>query len=610
MSESPVNPIGCVIPRGGPAGSKVNLPLEHLIRPMLDGRARGIILLTAPAGGGKTTAIRHLRAVLPTDGSIACFDEPEAAVARHTGATGLAVLAAVAPEHGLTYLHVLSVSPWSVDDCLEYLLANHRQQCGLVLSRLTADDVESTLGGSPEILATVLQAMATDGSITSGRDALRRLVRSLMPKGKLMQDLIEGMPFNQSLTPDQRRWWRHQPVRRMCVVESIVDDLCARTMPDRLFHMKSAGDWIDDIAAGVRDRPEAVAFLQAFFRSERKSSAAPVVASLLLAIDFRWRPEDGMGINLAGARLAGARWAGLDLTRADLRGADLSGADLANAILVEVNADEADFSGALLWSARMYRVQFEGAKLLAADLSNAAASESNFSNADLRSAIARGAKFQGAKFEKTDFSQADCAEVDCSGARFWSNNFEQSDFARATFFQANFRNAEMSDAGWSDADFRHAKLINCNLEGLDLPGADFTEADLTGSLLTGTRMPGANFRGANLTSTGLADIDWEGADLRDADLTKASFHLGSTRSGLVGSVIAGEGSRTGFYTDDFNDQTYRPAEEIRKANLCGANLMDAKVTGTDFYLVDLRRAVYSKQQAAHFARTGAILRGG
>jgi hypothetical protein len=30
-----------------------------------------------------------------------------------------------------------------------------------------------------------------------------------------------------------------------------------------------------------------------------------------------------------------------------------------------------------------------------------------------------------------------------------------------------------------------------------------------------------------------------------------------------------EGSRTGFYTDD---QTYKPPEEIRKANLCGAVL--------------------------------------
>src|SRR3712207_7636310 len=47
---------------------------------------------------------------------------------------------------------------------------------------------------------------------------------------------------------------------------------------------------------------------------------------------------------------------------------------------------------------------------------------------------------------------------------------------------------------------------------------------------------------ADLRNTGLADVEWEGADLRDADLRGASFHMGSTRSGLVGSSIPCEGS--------------------------------------------------------------------
>ncbi len=83
--------------------------------------------------------------------------------------------------------------------------------------------------------------------------------------------------------------------------------------------------------------------------------------------------------------------------------------------------------------------------------------------------------------------------------------------------------------------------------------------------------------------------------------------MGSSRSGLVNSPIASEGSRTGFYTDDYNDQDYKPPEEIRKANLCGCDLRDAIVDSTDFYLVDLRRAKYSEEQARHFARCGAIL---
>src|SRR5262249_42273125 len=106
---------------------------------------------------------------------------------------------------------------------------------------------------------------------------------------------------------------------------------------------------------------------------------------------------------------------------------------------------------------------------------------------------------------------------------------------------------------------------------------------------------------------GLADIDWEGASLLGADLQGASFHLGSSRSGLVNSPIACEGSRTGFYTDDFLEQDFKAPEEIRKANLCGADLRGAKIDDVDFYLVDLRGAQFDPEQEDHLRRCGAIL---
>jgi uncharacterized protein YjbI with pentapeptide repeats len=141
-----------------------------------------------------------------------------------------------------------------------------------------------------------------------------------------------------------------------------------------------------------------------------------------------------------------------------------------------------------------------------------------------------------------------------------------------------------------------------------LRGLDFRGADFTGSYLTGSDFSGSDLSGANLQRAGLAEVNWENVDLRGADFTKASFHLGSSRSGLVGSVIASEGTRTGFYTDDYNEQDYKAPEEIRKANLCGCDLREAVVTGTDFYLVDLRGARFSPEQQAHFANCGAILR--
>src|SRR5207248_8111356 len=119
--------------------------------------------------------------------------------------------------------------------------------------------------------------------------------------------------------------------------------------------------------------------------------------------------------------------------------------------------------------------------------------------------------------------------------------------------------------------------------------------------------PGARFRRADLRKTGLAGVEWEGADLRRADLRGCSFHLGSTRSGLVGSTVPCEGSRTGFYTDDYADQDFKSPEEIRKANLCGADLRGANIEGVDFYLVDLRGAKFTESQREHLERCGAIL---
>ena len=110
-----------------------------------------------------------------------------------------------------------------------------------------------------------------------------------------------------------------------------------------------------------------------------------------------------------------------------------------------------------------------------------------------------------------------------------------------------------------------------------------------------------------MREAGLAEIGWEEANLRDADLRGATFHMGSTRSGLVGSITPCEGSRTGFYTDDLAEQDFKSPEEIRKANLCGADLRGAKIDGVDFYLVDLRGAKYSQDQAEHFKKCGAIL---
>ena len=169
------------------------------------------------------------------------------------------------------------------------------------------------------------------------------------------------------------------------------------------------------------------------------------------------------------------------------------------------------------------------------------------------------------------------------------------------------RIVEVPDSDFIGADLRGASLMHLDLTEVNLEATRFERARVVTCAMEGISFPNADFHGAILRDTGLADVNWEGADLRDADLRGASFHMGSTRSGLVGSAVPCEGSKTGFYTDDFNDRDFKRPEEIRKANLCGADLRGAILDSVDFYLVDLRGAKYTREQRAHFVNCGAIL---
>ena len=215
--------------------------------------------------------------------------------------------------------------------------------------------------------------------------------------------------------------------------------------------------------------------------------------------------------------------------------------------------------------------------------------------------------------------EATIEDTTLSGARLM-----QADFSRATLTRVTLDDADCSDAIFDEgrileidlrrcrldgARFVGADLMRCNLEELVLPAPEFTGAVLICTDFTASVMPSANFAEARFRGCGLADVQWENVDLRDADLGKSTFHMGSSRSGLLFSPIASEGTRTGFYTEDINDWTHRPPEEIRKANLCGADLRGAKVMETDFYLVDLRGARFSDDQATWFRKCGAILEG-
>ena len=302
---------------------------------------------------------------------------------------------------------------------------------------------------------------------------------------------------------------------------------------------------------------------------KRWPACQPMAASILYAAtDGDWKP--GRGIRkLSYAFLADATLPEAVFPDTNVLGCKLARANLTGANLERVKAHDATFSRAVLAHAQLTGMKASRADFTGADLSGATARNARLVAATLRNAYLRNGKFRG----------------------------------------INLRGADLCNAHFCDADLREAELLHAEIEGADFTGADLRDALLTGLvlLMTGSVLPGADLRGALLQSAGLADVRWEGADLRDADFTACSFHLGSSRSGLVDSPIACEGSKTGFYTDDYEDLHFRRPSQIRKADLRQADLRGARVSEADFYLVDLRGALFDDDQRAHFRRCGAIL---
>jgi uncharacterized protein YjbI with pentapeptide repeats len=605
-----------VVPRARRAPGGASLPLQALIEPIIEKCPAGVVQIVGPALSGKTTALSHLRTVLVPDHPIGFFDEPQFDHWMNASKEVVAIIA-TSKRAPIRSLAEFTLAEWSFDDCMSYLAAAHRDHCGSVLARLKEQTVD-VLEGCPALLRLALDEMAADESMDL-RHAFRRALshiavnsaaRRRIAELAMRQTKHDGWPITPNelpldTPPTLVSLLRHPVMIRSFAADDIIDELSRLDNPVP-FVSEIPQSMIDDVAALACEHPAAVAVLQnVFLHPQRKADSK--AATLLLAIDPNWRPFVGRPLHLDDAVLRNARWARIDLQDSLLHRSDLTGADLNAAVLNRIRAMVTNFSGTQLIDARMDQCDAGEAKFIHARLERLRAESANF----------LGSNFTGAKLDRAHLPAADFGLANLTNASFVRANLQRANL-KATIAGTDFTGANLTDAIFTHADLRNvcfdharlfrANLMDCNLEYLTIGHADFEEADLGHALLTGSTMREGKLRGANLSYSGLADIEWEGADLRDADLRNSSFHLGSTRSGLVGSTIPCEGSRTGFYTDEYNEQDYKPPEEIRKANLCGADLRGAKVEGVDFYLVDLRGAKYSADQAEHFRRCGAILR--
>ncbi len=575
------------------------LPLVYQVERLMGLGRRQVVNVVGGRRSGKSMALTHLREVFG-EGMVVRDD---VLPTERVEGEGFVVIASEQRHTDATV--VLELERWGEDDVIEYLLAVHRERCGSVMKRWRVSWVER-LEGVPGFVVPVLEEFVRDEELGDVDEALRRYVRRQVGNeeeyvgctAQCLGSILDIHTLNTTVKIG------HPYVATLLAGEWLASELMARhfrwltnALPFRL--VEKTGELLrkQEGACGI--------LAEALGEAEMQ----PVVVGLLLATDPKWRPEGIVLENLRGARLCGAQWAGVNLSGVMCEGADLRGADLSNAQMAGANLRKAVCAGARFVGAQLAGMDGYGGKFSECDFSHATLEEAVFIEADLSRARLDRANLFDAHFGDAVLNHASLEEARLREAVLWSTKMEEASFRNADLYGVSVLNVRMRDADFRGAGFCNAKIRYCDLEGLVLRKMDFRGADFTGSYLTGSNLSGSDLGGAILRHTGLAEIQWEDVDLRGVDFTKASFHMGSSRSGMVGSVIASEGTRTGFYTDDYCDQDFKAPEEIRKANLCGCDLRCATVETTDFYLVDLRGARFSAEQGRHFAGCGAIVRG-
>jgi hypothetical protein len=151
-----------VVPRVRPDDGGEVLPIEDRIRALLQRRLSGVVRLAGPFGSGKTTALAHLRCALPPDAPVRVFDDvagDDWCDVIRAGNAGLAVIST--PETPREPpVAVLTLTPWTDDDLIEYLLAVHRPKCQAVMFKVKSYAQHFSLDGSPQLWSAVLDTMA------------------------------------------------------------------------------------------------------------------------------------------------------------------------------------------------------------------------------------------------------------------------------------------------------------------------------------------------------------------------------------------------------------------------------------------------------------------
>ncbi len=591
--------------------------LEEIVEEIANEYGSGFIRLKGGPGSGKSTALAHLAAIFSYNENITYLDNPTPEQLEACSSDSITI---AAMSSGGDRNMELALQPWGMDELIEYLLVVHHDDCGSIIARL---GTEAKRGWCPQLAAIVMDRFAADYELHDASDALvvhmRELLADLRQQNAAAEYslamLVGGSKtlvkatakLAQSRCPAEAiSLLRHKLMQLPLAASRIIGLLHKGYFAD--LENQLPFELIELLGWQCAASPAALEQLRKAMALKRAELAHPMAASVFLIAEPNWRPErPSKPWWFSRGYFRFAQWNEVNMFGARLEHADFSDANLEGANFETATLTSANFSGSMLRRAKMFRVSAREACFTVADLRQAKMASANFAKADFSSANLSEAALMMAHLNDANLSEAIVRRTDLSQASLVGTILNDSDFTDANLTQANLTGADLRNVCLNGACLEKATLSKTQMEDVQLVHARLYGADLHSSRLTGSSLPAADLQNANLRGAGLAEIDWEEVDLRSANLSGATFHMGSSRSGLVNSPYACEGSKTGFYTDDLDDLSFKRPEEIRKANLRGADLRGVRAEGVDFYLVDLRDAKLDPPLREQAMASGAIL---
>lgn len=584
-----------------------------------DALQRGVtfIGLLGAAGSGRTTALAVVQKSLARDDIEYVDDVARAEIAADSLALGKAArvfTADVSTESeldGVANTSLLRLHDWGLDELVEWSLGEPESSRRGFVERATR--AHPGLSACPaEVLAAVWTAFGTHPELTGASIALLQAVADAGvdagPDSAVAETAVKMLLTDPDARVSTRPAWRGL-LRHGRVVEAI----CLRRLRSRLEAGQTeelGSTWPDRLrerlGRTIAADPACQESLERALDADTNSPVGANAVSLLRYAGSAWRPKAGR-VTFARAFLARAPWAGVRLPQACLASAQVAQADLAGAFMPRMNAEGTVFDRAKLQGAVLERARCLWASFRSSDLRGANLQHARLDSACLLAADLSGADLRWARLISADLGGARLVRANLDSALLNQTGLQDANLMGATLRGTRARHVDFRSCAFDGVDLSSADLAGCSVEELTGSGiraefARFAGCDFTGSVFKNLSMPHATFAGC-----GLAEVWWPGADLQGVDFSGSTFHMGSSRSGLVNSTIASEGSRTGFYADESSERGYRPPEEISKADLRGADLRGAVVHGTDFYLVDLRGALLDDPQRAWLRSCGAIL---